>query len=89
MPTVTDTIAIDPYRGAGVDLTGVVLVLDTLLPSPPGSLVGRWVLLRSGDRERRERIFAATHHGTASSLLLLGLTRADVPIGSWVEVEPR
>jgi hypothetical protein len=89
MPIVTDTIAINPYRGAGVDLTGIVVVLDRVVTDKPDSLRGRTAEIATPAGVIRHRIDAAKDHGTASSLLLLGLTRADVPIGSWVEVEPR
>jgi hypothetical protein len=88
MPVVTDTISINPYCGAGVDLTGVVVVLDMVVTDKPDSLRGRMAEIATPAGVIRHRIDAAKDHGTATSLLLLDLTRADVPIGSRVEVEP-
>ncbi len=65
---------------------GVVLVLDAFVVEDVSSLIGQYVQVRTASRRRRLRIDDARDHGTTISLFFGGLTSADVPVGSLVEV---
>jgi hypothetical protein len=67
---------------------GVVAVLDAFPAAEPEAFVGRAVRLRTPDgRSLPARVEAVRDHGATISFFFRGLTRADIPVGSRVELD--
>ncbi len=85
--TVKDVFEIKEDYRTGHE-PGLVAVLDRLVSPDPASLIGKAALVQSpGGEMLRLRIDEAKDHGAVNSLFFKGLTPAEVPIGSRIEIQ--
>ncbi len=82
---VHDTIAIRATDNPQ-QVAGTVVILDSFCPVEPGSFVGEMARIVVGESSSEPlTIRAVRDHGATISFFFEGLSKADVPIGSWVE----
>ncbi len=67
---------------------GVILLLDDCRPINPLSLVDQWVFLRDeAGLDARVKVAVVRDHGATISLLIAGLNRSVIPIGSTILID--
>ncbi len=85
--TVKETIDRRP-REDRPEPGGVILVLESCRPENPNHLIGRSVTIRSdAGLDIRVKVAAVRDHETTISLLVAGLNRSVVPVGSKVNID--
>jgi hypothetical protein len=83
---IIDTIEMKESLGIA-HAPGIVVVLDSFPSADPQAFVGRDVrLLIPGGGELAARVDAVRDHGTTISFYFPGLTKADIPAGSRLEL---
>lgn len=89
MPTTAQVLdAIAMREGIGHRYApGVVVILDHLRPDDPDAYIGKRVhITNPSGRAFDAAVEAVRDHGVSISFFLRGLSKADVPIGSRVEI---
>lgn len=84
---VHDLIAIPRGIAAGA-IPGLAVILEAFPDEQPERFVGGTAWFDATDPERAARILAVRDHGATISLLLEGLTKADLPIGTAISFVP-
>lgn len=86
---VIDTIEVNASHPVD-HAPGLVAILDNYRPANMTDLIGRVVGLRDdAGRTTTARIDDVRDHGATISLFFAGLSKAEVPVGSWVELDER